>query len=150
MCLILHPSQTEAEVESALSQLRQEGARVEAEGARVREEGERVMRERQALERDRDRMEAFGAEIQQRAQEIEEMCQVHWAKECFALANTIHNCVLFFFLSLSLFSRQCVCVSRESRLSVRPSGCSCSHWRGPGYWRLRWLYSGRGKNSLLM
>ena len=81
MCINAFLSQTEAEVEAALSQLREEGARVEAEGACVREEGERVKRERQALERDRERMEAFGTEIQHRAQEIEEMCQVAMAVE---------------------------------------------------------------------
>ena len=41
-----------------------------------REEGERVKREREVLERNKEKLEMFGREIQQRSQEVEEMCKV--------------------------------------------------------------------------
>ena len=65
-----------AELEASLSHAREESARVAAEGAEVRREVEQLRGERAALERDQEKMEAFGLEVQRRAQEVEEMCQV--------------------------------------------------------------------------
>ena len=79
-------------MEASLSHLREESTRIATEDARVREEGEKVKREREVLERNREKLEVFGREIQQRSQEVEEMCKVCvCGRRCMCVEDNFKN-----------------------------------------------------------
>ena len=118
-------------METSLSRLREESKRIAMESVRVREEGERVKWEKEALERDREKLEVFGREIQQRSQEVEEMCKV-CVCVCVCVHACVHACVRVHVcvcvcacMRACVCMCACVCVRARVRACVRASACAC-------------------------
>ncbi len=69
-------SQSEAERETLSNQMMEDRSQLVAERTALREEQEQLKLNREAAARDREKLEAYGAEIQQRSQEIEQITEV--------------------------------------------------------------------------
>ena len=82
-------SQVEAELEASRSHIREESTRINSEVAKLRQDQLKVRTESEAVAKERERLDAFAKDVEERSQEAEKLCQVHFSQD-FKVSSNIH------------------------------------------------------------
>ena len=68
--------QTEAELQAAMSNVKEESAKLASDVAKVRADREKLLREKAKLQAEKERTELVGKDLERRSAEVHEMAQV--------------------------------------------------------------------------
>ena len=119
ICTYPYHIQTEAELQAAMSNVKEESAKLASDVAKVRADREKLLREKAKLQAEKERTELVGKDLERRSAEVHEMAQVcvlvhfvyyvrtymYIVYACFCLLQTLIDVVD----TLSAFACTCCC-----------------------------------------